>query len=285
MPTTYTPDRPASEERTRPDAQHVADQAKETLAKEARDARDRLSSAGKGIRDKAGSLGSTFTSVLSEQAEHRKSEVAEGLRSLADTMRHAADEREGQALPGQFVHEAAAQLDRLSGLLEDNSIRQMSDQVRSFSRENPATFMAGCLFAGLAVGRLLTASSARAQNHASRDRDWLRDLGQNGGIKQEAGAANHSSEDISTSPLSDRLEGTNAPFTASPAGETGGVVEPHGSLGAGGSDAIRSSTMPTDPPPPNDPRGDAPPPKPDNLLAEKSADRSASIKGGNDGQR
>lgn len=165
MQSTENPTRSSSE------AGELADEAKRALDREMTDAKTRASSAADSLRTSVQEASGTVTEALSDQAERRKHDAAGGLRSFASSIQRAA-EADGQqnALAGRVAREVAQSLERISDGIERNSVSEMARAAMSYGRENPATFLTGCLIAGLAVGRLLTASSHRPEDRYAYDR-------------------------------------------------------------------------------------------------------------------
>jgi hypothetical protein len=133
----------------------------ESAKREVRDARDRMSHAGEGARHEAGDIADRLKQRARDEAEGRKDNLAEGLHAFADTIRDAADDlgRRDQSLAARAVRETANGLERISRSLDEHSFADATRGLRSFGREHPVAFVAGGLVAGLALGRMLRASS------------------------------------------------------------------------------------------------------------------------------
>lgn len=140
--------------------------AKQAAEREMNDARARISTAAQDLRSEATGAGGTISKLVSEQAERRKEAAADGLRSFADAIRRAADDlgESDRSVSARLVQEAAHGLERLSGGLQSQSVSDMTRSLTAFGRSNPTTFLTGCLLAGVAIGRFLIASGARAQS-------------------------------------------------------------------------------------------------------------------------
>lgn len=151
------------------EAKQAAQDAKAAVAREMDEAKTRAAGAARQIKDGARNAGDRVAALLSEQTERQKSDVAESLRSVAQTMRDAArDQPEG--IGARLVDEAAWRLEDVSSRLDDNSVADMAEDVARFGRQNPALFLAGCLAAGFAAGRFLTAGSAEGRSGPYSDR-------------------------------------------------------------------------------------------------------------------
>lgn len=151
------------------EAKQAAQDAKAAVAREMDEAKTRAAGAARQIKDGARNAGDRVAALLSEQTERQKSDVADSLRSVAQTMRDAArDQPEG--IGARLVDEAAWRLEDVSSRLDDNTVADMAQDVARFGRQNPALFLAGCLAAGFAAGRFLTAGSAEGRSGAYADR-------------------------------------------------------------------------------------------------------------------
>ncbi|MBA3326321.1 MAG: hypothetical protein H0T41_13990, partial [Rhodobacteraceae bacterium] len=140
------------------------------------DAKDRLSAAGRELRSEASGAADTISTMASDQAERQKGAAVDGLNSFAETIRRAADDlgANDRSMSARMVQEAAHSLERFSSSLQSRSVSDMTRSVTTFGRENPTAFLAGCLLAGVAVGRFLIASSERAHDERrdAADDDW-----------------------------------------------------------------------------------------------------------------
>lgn len=151
------------------EAKQAAKDAKDAVAREMDEAKTRAAGAARQIKDGARNAGDRVAALLSEQTERQKSDVAESLRSVAQTMRDAARDQPG-GIGARLVDEAAWRLEDVSSRLDENSVADMAEDVARFGRQNPALFLAGCLAAGFAAGRFLTAGSAEGRSGAYSDR-------------------------------------------------------------------------------------------------------------------
>ena len=156
------------------EAKQAAHDAKAAVAREMDEAKTRAKGAARQIkgqiRDGARDAGSRVSSLLSEQTERQKSEVAESLRAVAQTMRDAADDQPG-GLGSRLVGEAAWRLEDVSTRLDNHSVADMAEDVSRFGRQNPGLFLASCLAVGFAAGRFLTSGSADGRSDYRSDDD------------------------------------------------------------------------------------------------------------------
>lgn len=112
--------------------------------------------------------GATIRTVVTDELDRRKSGVGAEIRTLAETLRHAATEQSRNAesgvgaAPSSLLGQGADVLESLSSGLESHSVSDLTRSVSDYARANPAIFIGGCILAGLAVGRLLTASEHKS---------------------------------------------------------------------------------------------------------------------------
>lgn len=134
--------------------------------REVEDARDRLSAAAGRVRHEALSAGSAMSALVQDALDRRGSDLGDGLQHMADTMRGMAGTADGG--PPRMVRQAVDVIDDLSQRLLHRSARDMPGKVARFGQDNPATFMAACLVAGVVTGRLLIAQSRNTGPAAGR---------------------------------------------------------------------------------------------------------------------
>jgi hypothetical protein len=152
-----------------PETAGVADQARDAVRREVEDARARGRAGVETLRAQASDAGGALSSMVAERAERGKDEAASGLLSFAEAIRRASDDlgQRDRSMSARLVQEAAQGLERLAEGVQARSVADMARNVTAFGREHPATFLAGCLIAGVAVGRLMTASSDAADDYDS----------------------------------------------------------------------------------------------------------------------
>jgi hypothetical protein len=122
-------------------ASTAADQAKEVAHETQRQAKDLLDQG---------------RSQLKEQTIAQQQKAAGSLSSLAQEMRGLADGT-SQGAPGparDLLQQAAGMVDNLSSKLQNREPAQLLDEVRSFARRKPGTFLIGAALLGVAAGRL-----------------------------------------------------------------------------------------------------------------------------------
>lgn len=95
-----------------------------------------------------------------EQVDRRTSQMAGGLHSIVNAL-HTAAERladDGRDWMADYTRQAAHQVDRVGGYLEDEDAPAMMADLEDMARSRPGTFVGTTFAAGLAMGRFLRSS-------------------------------------------------------------------------------------------------------------------------------
>jgi hypothetical protein len=106
--------------------------------------------AGRQARELLDQLGSE----VSEQAATQQQRAAGGLRSLADELSGMANGSEQDGPATDLARQAADKLHDVAQWLEDREPGSVLDEVRSFARRRPGTYLAIAAGAGILAGRL-----------------------------------------------------------------------------------------------------------------------------------
>jgi hypothetical protein len=100
---------------------------------------------------------------LREQIDQRSTQAGDEIRSTAHQVRSLAEQlrAEGKATPARMVEQAADRAESFGNYLRNADGDRLLDDAESFARRQPRAVAAGGLALGLAVSRLLKASSSR----------------------------------------------------------------------------------------------------------------------------
>jgi hypothetical protein len=142
-----TPTTPATSDPTSPTSQ-VAEQMKQSASQVTEQAKQ------------------TATSQIAT----RKDQAAQGLSAVSSSVRQMGDNlRQNEQTSGyaQYVTQAADQIDRFSGYLQNHEPRQLVSDAESWARRNPALFLGGAFALGLLASRFLK-SGMGGQSQSSR---------------------------------------------------------------------------------------------------------------------
>lgn len=140
-------------------AKEQAKQAAGTAADESKHVADVAKSEAKSVvedsKEQARSLLDEAMSQVDEQSRTQRDRLVSMLRSFGDDVEKMA---QGEQAPSGMAQDLARQLaDRaheLSGRMDGREPTELLDEVRSFARRRPGTFLLGALAAGVVVGRL-----------------------------------------------------------------------------------------------------------------------------------
>lgn len=89
-----------------------------------------------------------------EQAGSQQQKAASTLRSLGEELSTMADSSEQSGPATQLVRQASDQVQQVAGWLESRDPAGVLDEVRSFARRRPGTFLLAAAAAGMVAGRL-----------------------------------------------------------------------------------------------------------------------------------
>ncbi|WP_421741513.1 hypothetical protein [Cellulomonas sp.] len=148
-----------------PENGSTADTAKEqasTLKAKAADAGGHLFDDAKGeaaavtheARRQLGDLWSQARTEVTGQAATQQSRLAGGLTSVGGQLSQMASAPTEQNLATDLVREVGDKVDALGRWLEDHGPDEVLDEVRSFARRRPGTFLVIAAGAGVVLGRL-----------------------------------------------------------------------------------------------------------------------------------
>lgn len=209
---------------TAQETKHVAGVAQQEAGKVAAEAKDQL----------RGLLGDA-TSQVDEQSRAQKSKLTQTLRTFGDDLDGMAQQQEGSGPAHQLVQQVAQQAKGLASHLDDRDPQDLLEDVRTFARRRPGTFLLGAVVAGVVVGRLTRGAKA---------------------AKDDQGAPHQDPATVEPSLAGGRAPVTTVPRTVgtvSPApvvtdpGHAPEPVEPFGAPGPG-RDALVDPLDPIDPP-------------------------------------
>ncbi|MEU4781109.1 hypothetical protein [Micromonospora sp. NPDC023633] len=97
---------------------------------------------------------------LRDQARSQQHRAADGLRGIGRELSSMAERSEDSGMAGQAVRRAADAAQQAAGWLDEREPGAVLDEVRSYARRHPGTFLAGAALAGMLVGRLTRNLSA-----------------------------------------------------------------------------------------------------------------------------
>jgi hypothetical protein len=138
-------------------AKDQAQQAAGTAADEGRHvagvARDEAQRVASEAKSQLSSLVSGATSQVEDQSRTQRDRIVETLRTFGDDLDKMATQNDG-GMAANLAREGASRARTLSSQLDGREPRELLDDVRSFARRKPGTFLLGALAAGVVAGRL-----------------------------------------------------------------------------------------------------------------------------------
>jgi hypothetical protein len=123
------------------------------------------SQVGQVAKDALGQVKDNATTAIDD----KKANLAQGLTSVADTLRQVGDTlkpAEGEPpankvaeLTTQYTESLSEQVEKISGYLERQDLRGLMSDLEGFARRNPAIFLGGAFALGILAARFLKSSN------------------------------------------------------------------------------------------------------------------------------
>ena len=145
-------------------AADVADTAKQAGAQVADTVKEQAGQVTAEAQHQARQLLAQAQSELSEQAAATQQRVSEGLHALADELSGMARNSEQDGVATDLARQAADKARQTAGWLADRDPGSLLNEVRSFARRKPGTYLAIALGAGVLAGRLTRGLTAPAED-------------------------------------------------------------------------------------------------------------------------
>jgi hypothetical protein len=139
--------------------------------------------------DAAKDVASQATDKLKQTVDGQKHASAEYVGNLADTMRRAAREFDGDLpIAGVYIRKAASQIEGVSDSIKTGNFKDLVRGAQSFARRQPTAFLGMAVLAGFGVVRFLKSSANDSEATAAGSR-------QTDGESLAANTASHSRAD------------------------------------------------------------------------------------------
>jgi hypothetical protein len=114
--------------------------------------------------DAAKDVASQATDKLKQTVDGQKSAGAEYVGSLADTIRRAAKEFDGDLpIAGTYIRKAASQVEGVADTIRTGNFNDLVRGAQSFARRQPTAFLGMAVLAGFGVVRFLKGSTNEAE--------------------------------------------------------------------------------------------------------------------------
>ncbi|MDR7124281.1 hypothetical protein [Pseudotabrizicola sp. 4114] len=128
----------------------------EAARREVDDLRKRVGEAGERLQDEGRKTGATMSHLIVDELDKRRESLGKEVKALEDAVRDASKRAEA---PSPLMSQAVHAIESARTALETHSVDDIRHILTDYSRRNPALFVAGCVLSGLAIGRLMVASS------------------------------------------------------------------------------------------------------------------------------
>jgi len=148
-------------------AVEAVDQGREAAGQVAQSASERVQDVTHEAAQQARDLVGEAREHLSRQAGEQHRNLAGNLRSLGAELGSMVDRGDRSGTATQLVAQARDRVDGLAGWLETREPGDVLDEVKTFARRRPGTFLLGALAAGVVVGRLTRGAIAAHTEDAS----------------------------------------------------------------------------------------------------------------------
>jgi gas vesicle protein len=126
--------------------------------------------------DAAKDVASQATDKLKQTVDGQKNASAEYVGSLADTMRRAAREFDGDLpIAGVYIRKAASQIEGVSDSIKTGNFKDLVRGAQSFARRQPTAFLGMAVLAGFGMVRFLKSSANDSEATAAGSRQTGRD--------------------------------------------------------------------------------------------------------------
>lgn len=129
-----------------------------------------LAEAGQDAGQTAGHLAERAADVGLQQADRARSQAADGLNQLADSVRRVSTDMEPeQPTIANLASTAAEQTERVASFLRETDARQLLGTVEDVARRQPLLFVGGAFLLGVAASRFIKAAGGGSNggSHAS----------------------------------------------------------------------------------------------------------------------
>jgi hypothetical protein len=226
----------------RADLAQTTSQIRDSVNKEAGEARSALHDARDAAYEKANSLADEAKTIAADKAQTAQQSIAGSLQSFGEALRAAGEQLQDkdQAPAAKLINSAAGGIDSLASSLKDKPLQDVIGDVRKFGQSNPTVLIAGSVLAGLALGRLFKSSAPRSSgNYGSNNYGSLNmGTGASGRPSSQPRYPSSTGTVGGAASTDDVFSGDVAP-TGFP---EGGQVSPAGSTGRTGSTGTGSVT-------------------------------------------
>jgi hypothetical protein len=152
----------AVKEAVKGDASDVARTAKDSAQSVAETAKTEAANVASEVKSNAKDLLYQARSDLTQQAGTQQQKVADGLRSISDELHAMAQASDQPGVASDLVRQVAERSTSVAAWLDGRDPGSLLNEVKSFARQRPGTFLLLAAGAGVLAGRLSRSLSAGA---------------------------------------------------------------------------------------------------------------------------
>lgn len=136
------------------EASNVAGQAADAAQNVAGTAKAEAANVASEVKTSAKDLLHQAKSDLTSQAGAQQQKAAEGLRTVSSQLHSMADAPDQQGVASDLIRQAAQRSESVATWLDNRDPGSLLDEVKSFARQRPGTFLLLAAGAGVLAGRL-----------------------------------------------------------------------------------------------------------------------------------
>lgn len=122
------------------------------------------------VKEKTGEIAGQVKEKAASMIGEQKSNLAAGISGIADGIRQIGEDLGGDgqnqitAFAGKYGDTVAAQIEKVSGYVEDRKLGEIVQDVEKLARRNPTLFVGGAFLLGVLAARFLKSSGAKQSN-------------------------------------------------------------------------------------------------------------------------
>jgi len=161
-PTDKSPSPQGEKSDTKPNSE-IVDKVSSAVQGDSKAAKDIYNQA----KDSAGKAYGVVAEKATSKIDEQKTNLAQGIASVADTIRGLGDNLGGTEQPNGIADAAAKysgtiadKVEQFSGYLEDRELREVMRDIEGFAHRQPLLFLGGAFALGVLAARFLKSSSS-----------------------------------------------------------------------------------------------------------------------------
>lgn len=122
------------------------------------------------VQEKASEVVDQMREKATSQLSSQKTQVAEGVQSVAQIVRMTGDQlrQKNQGGIAEYTDRAAGGLENFSSFLREKELGEMVSEVENFARREPILFLSGAFTLGLLGARFLKSSGPAQKSNQSQ---------------------------------------------------------------------------------------------------------------------